>query len=193
MKDKFTNLLEEYLNDKLSLENYIQEFKNLDREREIEKSKALINKIDPRLKLFFDELKPHVEELTDLVYSGIDNGFKNRSTTIAHYHIKFQHKFYHNIIVDLQLGNGCSQGSGDKEILSISNPNDLVFGFSDGSCFYSGGEIDIDDKDILFVTLCKILNFHYEDFDELKFKKYFKNISNKEIYDYLAESDKFYF
>lgn len=193
MKNKFTNLLNEYLNDNLSLNNYIQQFKNLDREREIEKSENLINKIDPRLKLFFDELKPHIEELTDLIYSGIYDSFEDKNTTITHYHIKFQHKLYHNVEVNLQMGSGCSQGTGENEILSIRNPNKLTFGFSDGACHYSGGDIEIDDKDILFVALCKILNFHYRNFDELEFNKNFKTLSNEEIYNYLAESDKFYF
>lgn len=193
MKDKFINLLEEYLNDNLSLSNYIHEFKNLDREREIEKSKKLIDKIDPKLRSIFEELKPNVEELTDLVYAGIYDSFENKDTTITHYHIKFQHKHYHNIKVDLQLGMGGSCTSNDKTIWKVYDPNKLSFGFSDGSCHYSGGEIEIDDKDILFVSLCKIMDFHYDDFDEIEFNKNFKNLSNQEIYNNLAESDKFYF
>lgn len=187
MKDKFYEQLEYYLNDQLSANDFIHNFKILDRERFVNNSNHLLNNIDFRLKNLFDELKLHIEELTDLIYAGCYNSLENTNANFKNYILKFQH---YNNIVNISLGSFASSGSGDniKYIKYDNKDNILRFWYETSSCHYTGGELNIDDENILLDSLTKIIFFCYDDNKKRQiFIDNFKKISNEELYEKLNE------
>ena len=187
MKDKFYKQLDNYLNDKLSANDFILNFKLLDRKRFINNSNHLLNDIDIRFKKLFDELKPNIEELTELRYAGCYNSLKNTNADFKSYVLKFQ---YYNNIVNIRLGSFASSGSGDniKYIKYNDRNNELNFWYNTPSCNYSGGELNIDNENILLDSLTKVINFYYYDDKQRQiFLDNFKKISNKELYSKLNE------
>lgn len=189
MKEKFYKQLDYYLNDELSLSDLIHNLKILDRERFVQKSNSLLNDIDPKLKKLFDQLKPNVEELTDLTYAGCYNSLENTTADFKNYILIF--KDNRGRVANISLGSFATSGSGDyiKYIKYDNKDHILRFWYNAPSCHYSGGELDINDENIFMKSLSKIILFCYADREEkLKvFSDNFGKISNQELYKMLNE------
>ena len=194
MKKEFYKQLDHYLNDKLSLNDLVHNLKILDRKRFVQKSNSLLNDIDPRLKKLFDQLKPNVEELTNLKYAGCYNSLENTTADFKNYILRFKDNYGRE--VNISLGSFASSGSGDYEkYIKYDNMDHILkFGYMTPSCHYTGGELDINDENVLMNSLSKIIYFCYDNLSDRKieqkvkiFLDNFGKVSNKEILDKLNE------
>jgi hypothetical protein len=160
MKDKFQKVLDDYYDKKISLDDFIYHIQYLHREKFRIDSENLKTELHPKLQEILPQLIKKVEKKTSLVYYGIYDDFEDRKTELKHYMIRFQHKFYFSLYIELSFGQFGSKGSGEYEEMYIHDDNKVHLCISTPSCQAVWCECDLNDKKLMNEILSAIIQFN---------------------------------
>jgi hypothetical protein len=162
MDKRLLNIVENYDKEKISLDDLIYGLKLYHRKRVKTKTKHLIKELHPVLREAFTDFIKEVETQTSFVYYGIYDGLEGRGKgDLKHYHIKFQHRYYFDVTIDISYGTAGSCNN----VYSVRDDGKVHIGACDGSASFVYGAFPIDGENLRENIIGRIISFD-EQFNE---------------------------